>query len=146
MDQSTNFCVIYFYNNIFNPYFRILHNLIQTIERPVLTTAGSQLKIFCTHFLNVIFLISVRRMFNFFTKRGITTTGRTSTRKRGITSTLCWEPFPRFKIFFWDRPCLKGSSVPNKLTPPLLQPPGASGAASNPNKHHFHNFFSQNLI
>ena len=37
----------------------ILHMLMQSIEKPVLTTAGSQLKILCSNFLSVTFMISV---------------------------------------------------------------------------------------
>jgi hypothetical protein len=32
-----------------------------------------------------------KSLVGFTPKRGITSTGRTSTHKRGITSTLCWE-------------------------------------------------------
>ena len=37
----------------------ILHMWMQSIEKPVLTTAGSQLKILCSNFLSVTFMISV---------------------------------------------------------------------------------------
>ena len=37
----------------------ILHMLMQTIEKPVLTTSGSQLKILCSNFQNVTFMIAV---------------------------------------------------------------------------------------
>jgi hypothetical protein len=37
-----------------------------------------------------------------YTKRGITSTGRTSTHKRGITSTLCWELSSQHKHIFVD--------------------------------------------
>jgi myotubularin-related protein 6/7/8 len=37
----------------------ILHMLMQTIKKPVLTTSGSQLKILCSNFQNVTFMISV---------------------------------------------------------------------------------------
>ncbi len=77
----------------------------------------------------------------FLAKRGITPTGRTSTRKRGITSTLCWEPFPRFKNFFWVRPCLEGSSVPDKLIPPPPTTSRGLGGGLKPKQTPFSQFF-----
>ena len=47
----------------------ILHMLMQTIEKPILTTSGSQLKILCSNFQNVTFMIAVRSDFVFASRQ-----------------------------------------------------------------------------
>ncbi len=74
-------------------------------------------------------------------KRGITTTGHTSTRKRGITSTLCWEPFPWFKIFFFGQTLFGGlfSSKQNNFPPPPTS--RGLGGGLKPKQTPFSHFF-----